>query len=146
VTDAFKLRAGVRQDWWDTSLTPRITVPGRFGTDGKPLLAGVEDSRNDAPLSWNIGALYKVFSWMSPYVGVSRSHGDARPPKSISMKKQPMRRLLSEFDKRDGGASAWALANGARAESRACLEREHLTSRSRGAKYLPGIFQLMLLH
>jgi len=74
VTDAFKLRAGVRQDWWDTSLTPRITVPGRFGTDGKPLLAGVEDSRNDAPLSWNIGALYKVFSWMSPYVGVSRSH------------------------------------------------------------------------
>lgn len=74
VTDAFKLRAGVRQDWWDTSLTPRITVPGRFGTDGKPLLAGVEDSRNDAPLSWNIGALYKLFSWMSPYVGVSRSH------------------------------------------------------------------------
>src|SRR6201991_1010292 len=74
VTDALKVRAGVRQDWWDTSLTPLITVPGRFGTDARPLLAGVKDSRNDAPFSWNLGALYKVLSWMSPYVGVSRSH------------------------------------------------------------------------
>jgi iron complex outermembrane receptor protein len=74
VTDAFKVRAGVRQDWWDTTLTPRISVPGRFGTDAKPLLAGVGDSRNDAPVSWNVGALYKALSWMSPYVGVSSSH------------------------------------------------------------------------
>mgnify|MGYP001060915879 CR=1 FL=1 len=74
VTDAFKVRAGVRQDWWDTTLTPRISVPGRFGTDAKPLLAGVDDSRNDAPLSWNIGALYKALPSMSPYVGVSSSH------------------------------------------------------------------------
>jgi iron complex outermembrane recepter protein len=74
ITDAFKLRAGVRQDRWDTSLTPLITVPGRFGTDGKPLVAGVEDTRNDSPLSWNIGALYKLFSWMSPYAGIARSH------------------------------------------------------------------------
>ncbi|MGY3230587.1 outer membrane receptor protein involved in Fe transport [Luteibacter sp. HA06] len=74
VTDAFKVRAGVRQDWWDTTLTPRISVPGRFGTDAKPLLAGVSDSRNDAPVSWNIGALYKALPWMSPYVGVSSSH------------------------------------------------------------------------
>jgi iron complex outermembrane receptor protein len=74
LTDALKLRAGVRQDWWDTSLTPLITVPGAFGSDGKPLLAGVKDSRNDAPISWNIGTLYKLFSWMSPYVGVSQSH------------------------------------------------------------------------
>ena len=74
VTDAFKVRAGVRQDWWDTTLTPRISVPGRFGTDAKPLLAGVGDSRNDAPVSWNIGALYKALPWMSPYVGVSSSH------------------------------------------------------------------------
>ncbi|MEJ8823596.1 hypothetical protein WKW80_16390 [Variovorax humicola] len=79
------------------------------------------------------------------YVGVSRSHGDARPPKSISMKKQPMRRLLSEFEMRRG-RKCMALANGARAESMACLEREQPTSRSRGTKYLPGIFQLMLLH
>jgi iron complex outermembrane receptor protein len=74
VTDALKVRAGVRQDWWDTTLTPQISVPGAFGADGKPLLAGVKDSRNDAPVSWNIGALYKLFSWMSPYVGISKSH------------------------------------------------------------------------
>jgi iron complex outermembrane receptor protein len=74
VTDEFKVRAGVRQDWWDTTLTPRISVPGRFGTDAKPLLAGVGDSRNDAPVSWNVGALYKALPWMSPYVGVSSSH------------------------------------------------------------------------
>lgn len=74
ITDALKLRAGVRQDGWDTSLTPLISVPGRFGSNGKPLLAGVTDMRNDAPVSWNVGSLYKLFSWMSPYVGVSKSH------------------------------------------------------------------------
>jgi iron complex outermembrane receptor protein len=74
VTDKFKVRVGVRQDWFDTSLTPLISVPGRFGTNGQPLLAGVTDTRNDAPVSWNIGALYKLLPWMSPYVGVSESH------------------------------------------------------------------------
>lgn len=74
VTDKFKLRAGIRQDWWDTSLTPSISVPGRFGTDGQPLLAGVTDTRNDAPVSWNIGALYKVLPWLTPYFGISKSH------------------------------------------------------------------------
>nr|WP_023842694.1 TonB-dependent siderophore receptor [Burkholderia sp. M701]BAO19152.1 putative TonB-dependent receptor [Burkholderia sp. M701] len=74
VTDKLKVRAGVRKDWWDTSLTPNITVPGRFDTQGQPLVAGVTDSRNDAPVSWNIGVLYKVLPWMSPYVGVSKSH------------------------------------------------------------------------
>lgn len=74
VTDALKVRAGVRQDVWDTTLTPRISVPGRFGTDAKPLLAGVGDSRHDTPVSWNVGALYKALPWMSPYVGVSSGH------------------------------------------------------------------------
>ncbi|MFT4064550.1 TonB-dependent receptor [Paraburkholderia sp.] len=74
VTDRLKVRAGIRKDWWDTSLTPNITVPGRFDTQGQPLVAGVTDSRNDAPVSWNIGVLYKVLPWMSPYVGVSKSH------------------------------------------------------------------------
>nr|WP_070105787.1 hypothetical protein [Burkholderia plantarii] len=32
VTDRLKVRAGVRKDWWDTSLTPNISVPGRFDT------------------------------------------------------------------------------------------------------------------
>jgi iron complex outermembrane receptor protein len=74
VTDKFKIRAGVRKDWWDTSLTPLTSVPGRFGTNGQPLLAGVTDTRDDAPVSWNVGALYKVLPWMSPYLGVSKSH------------------------------------------------------------------------
>lgn len=74
LTDKLKLRAGVRKDWWDTSLTPNITVPGRFDTEGQPLVAGVTDSRNDAPVSWNVGVLYKALPWMSPYFGVSKSH------------------------------------------------------------------------
>jgi outer membrane receptor protein involved in Fe transport len=74
LTDRWKLRAGVRQDWWNTALTPLITVPGRFGTDAKPLLAGVKDTRNDNPVSWNVGTLFKLFPWMSPYAGVSKSH------------------------------------------------------------------------
>jgi iron complex outermembrane receptor protein len=74
VTDRLKVRAGIRQDWFDTALTPSISVPGRFGTGGQPLLAGVTDSRNDAPVSWNVGALYKLFPWASPYIGVSESH------------------------------------------------------------------------
>lgn len=74
VTDKLKVRAGVRKDWWDTSLTPNITVPGRFDTEGQPLVAGVTDSRKDAPVSWNIGVLYKALPWMSPYFGVSKSH------------------------------------------------------------------------
>lgn len=74
VTDKFKFRVGVRQDWFDTSLTPQISVPGRFSTDGRPLLAGVTDSRNDSTFSWNVGALYKLTPWLSPYVGVAMSH------------------------------------------------------------------------
>jgi iron complex outermembrane receptor protein len=74
VTDKLKVRMGIRKDWFDTDLTPLISVPGRFSSDGRPLLAGVTDSRNDAPGSWNIGALYKVLPWMSPYFGVSESH------------------------------------------------------------------------
>jgi iron complex outermembrane recepter protein len=74
VTDQLKVRAGVRQDWWDTSLTPNISVPGRFGSNGLPLLAGVRDTRNDAPVSWNLGALYKVLTGITPYFGISKSH------------------------------------------------------------------------
>ncbi|SAL34755.1 TonB-dependent receptor [Caballeronia sordidicola] len=74
VTDKLKIRAGVRKDWWDTSLTPNITVPGRFDTQGDPLVAGMTNTRNDAPVSWNVGVLYKVLPWMSPYFGISKSH------------------------------------------------------------------------
>jgi len=49
-------------------------VPGRFGTGGQPLLAGVRDTQNDAPVSWSVGALYKLLPWMSPYIGIAESH------------------------------------------------------------------------
>src|SRR6202012_4107250 len=65
---------GVRQDWWDTALKPLISVPGRFGSNGLPLLANQTTTRNDTPVSWNVGALYKVLPWVSPYAGVSVSH------------------------------------------------------------------------
>jgi iron complex outermembrane receptor protein len=41
VGERLKLRAGVRQDWWNTALDPLITVPGRFTSTGVPLIAGV---------------------------------------------------------------------------------------------------------
>ena len=74
MTDRLKVRAGVRQDWFNTALTPQITVPGRFGTDGDPLVAGVTDSRHDAPISWSAGALYKVAPTVIPYFGASTSN------------------------------------------------------------------------
>jgi iron complex outermembrane recepter protein len=75
VTDRLKVRAGVRQDWWNTALTPLINVPGgTFNNDGVPLMAGVTQERNDAPVSWNVGAVYKLFPGISPFVGVSRSY------------------------------------------------------------------------
>lgn len=73
VTDKLKVRAGVRQDWFDTSLTPLINVPGRVNNEGIPLVANVTQERNDAPVSWNAGALYKLFPGVSPFVGVSKS-------------------------------------------------------------------------
>jgi iron complex outermembrane receptor protein len=73
VTDRFKVRAGVRQDLWDTALTPLVTVPGAFTSEGTPLLANVTRERNDTPVSWNVGALYRLFPGVSPYVGVSKS-------------------------------------------------------------------------
>ncbi len=48
MTDKWKIRAGIRKDWWDTSLDPQITVPvsaanpapGRFTSEGTPIVAG----------------------------------------------------------------------------------------------------------
>jgi iron complex outermembrane receptor protein len=75
VTDRLKVRAGVRQDWWNTALTPLINVPGgTFNNEGVPLTAGVTQERNDTPVSWNVGALYKLFPGVSPYVGASKSY------------------------------------------------------------------------
>jgi iron complex outermembrane recepter protein len=76
VTDRFKVRAGVRKDWFGTSLTlnPVPGEPNRTANDGITLVPGNTYTRNDAPTSWNAGVLYKVTPWMTPYFGVSRSY------------------------------------------------------------------------
>jgi iron complex outermembrane receptor protein len=76
VTDKFKIRAGVRKDWFDTSLTlnPLPGEPNRTANDGITLVQGNTYKRNDAPTSWNAGVLYKLTPWMTPYFGVSRSY------------------------------------------------------------------------
>lgn len=74
VTERWKIRAGLRQEWWDTSLLPLITVPGRFTSSGVPIIANEELDARQKPLSWNVGTLYKLTPWMSPYAGVSKSY------------------------------------------------------------------------
>lgn len=74
VTEKLKVRVGVRQDWFNTSLTPLISVPGAFDLAGQPLLANVTEAQHNAPVSWNVGALYKLLPWASPYFGVSESN------------------------------------------------------------------------
>lgn len=85
VTDRFKVRAGVRQDWWDTSLLPLITVPtsvtstppnlapGAFNSNGQPIIAGEEEDQKEQAVSWNIAALYKLTPWVSAYGGAAKS-------------------------------------------------------------------------
>jgi iron complex outermembrane receptor protein len=76
LTDRWKLRLGVRQDIWDTSLEPTIFVPGRLNTaspNGSVFQPGVTYGRQDTPVSWNVGTLYKLFPGVSPYAGVSKS-------------------------------------------------------------------------
>ncbi len=81
VTDRFKVRAGVRYEWWDTSLLPLTTVPtsstngapGRFNSNGVPIIAGEMEDQKQTPLSWNVGALYKILPGVSAYGGVSKS-------------------------------------------------------------------------
>jgi len=76
VTDQLKIRAGVRKDWFNTSLglNPLPGEPNRTANDGITLVQGNTYTRNDAPTSWNAGILYKLTPWMTPYFGVSRSY------------------------------------------------------------------------
>ncbi len=81
MTDKWKVRLGVRQDWFDTELDPLITVPtsatnpapSRFTSTGVPIIAGIPQFRDDAPVSWSAGTLYKLFPGISPYIGASRA-------------------------------------------------------------------------
>jgi iron complex outermembrane recepter protein len=74
LTDKWKLRVGARQDWYDNELDPLITVPGQFTLTGVPVTAGVAETRNDKPVSWNVGTLYHLTPWMAPYIGASQSY------------------------------------------------------------------------
>jgi iron complex outermembrane receptor protein len=74
LTDKWKLRVGVRQDWYDTELDPLISVPGAFTNTGAPIVAGMPLFRDDKPLSWNVGTLYHLTPWMAPYIGASQSY------------------------------------------------------------------------
>ncbi len=74
LTDRWKFRAGIREDWWDTDLTPQIFVPGRLQPNGQLFEPGVTAGRIDAPLSWNVGTLYKLTPEFAPYFGVSKSN------------------------------------------------------------------------
>ena len=81
LTDKWKLRVGVRQDWYHNELDPLVTVtnattglPSAFTNSGVPIIAGVPLFRDDKPLSWNVGTLYHLTPWMAPYVGASQSY------------------------------------------------------------------------
>jgi iron complex outermembrane recepter protein len=49
-------------------------LPAQFTNTGAPVVAGVNEFRNDKPLSWNIGTLYHLTNWMAPYIGASQSY------------------------------------------------------------------------
>jgi iron complex outermembrane recepter protein len=74
LTDKWKLRVGARQDWYNNELDPLTTVPGQFTLTGVPVLAGVPETRNDKPVSWNVGTLYHLTPWLAPYIGASQSY------------------------------------------------------------------------
>jgi iron complex outermembrane receptor protein len=81
LTDKWKLRLGVRQDWYENELDPLVTVPNAttglpsaFTNTGVPIIAGVPLFRDDKPLSWNVGTLYHLTPWLAPYIGASQSY------------------------------------------------------------------------
>ena len=74
LTAQWKIRAGIRKDWWDTSFTPLVSGGRTNPATGEPLIAGVTETRDDAPVSWNVGTLYKLFPGVAPYFGVSKSN------------------------------------------------------------------------
>jgi iron complex outermembrane receptor protein len=81
LTEKWKLRVGVRQDWFNNELDPLVTVPNAttgspsaFTNSGVPIIAGVPQFRDDKPLSWSVGTLYHLTPWMAPYIGASQSY------------------------------------------------------------------------
>jgi iron complex outermembrane receptor protein len=69
-----KLRIGGRQDWWNTRLAPQVFVPGRIFNGTTLVEPPSIFKRDDAPFSWNVGAVYRILPGVSPFFGVARSH------------------------------------------------------------------------
>jgi iron complex outermembrane recepter protein len=74
LTQRLKLRLSGRQDWWNTDLTPQIFVPGRIFQGTQLIEPGTNFGRTDEPFSWSAGAIYRLFSRVSPFFGVARSN------------------------------------------------------------------------
>ncbi len=74
VTDQWKVRLGVRQDYWLESLAPKVFVPGRVDFSNDPLEPGMTQRETDAPVSWSVGTLYKVLPGVAPFAGISKSY------------------------------------------------------------------------
>ncbi len=74
ITDAWKLRLGIRKEYWYESLAPQVYVPGRYDYAGVPLEPGMTQTQVNTPLSWSIGTLYKLFPGVAPFAGVAKSY------------------------------------------------------------------------
>jgi iron complex outermembrane recepter protein len=74
LTSRLKVRLSARQDWWNTSLNPEIFVPGRIFQGTQLIEPGTNFGRSDQPLNWSAGAIYRLFSRVSPFFGVARSN------------------------------------------------------------------------
>jgi len=74
VTQRLKVRVGGRQDWWNTTLTPEVFVPGRILSGTTLIEPPAQFTRNDTPFSWNAGATYRLFNNISPFFGAARSN------------------------------------------------------------------------
>jgi iron complex outermembrane recepter protein len=74
VTEQWKVRLGVRQDYWLETLAPQVFVPGRVDFNNNPIEPGTTQRETDTPFSWSAGTLYKVFPWLAPFAGVSKSY------------------------------------------------------------------------
>jgi iron complex outermembrane receptor protein len=74
LTPRWKLRAGGRQDWWQTTLGPQFFVPRRSLGNGQLIEPPNTYSRNDTPFSWNVGTVYRVLPGVSTFFGVAHSN------------------------------------------------------------------------
>jgi iron complex outermembrane receptor protein len=74
LTPRWKLRIGGRQDFWQTTLAPQISVPGRSLGNGQLIEPPNTYSRNDTPFSWNLGTVYRILPGVSTFFGVAHSN------------------------------------------------------------------------